>query len=397
VFEVFRAWNRVFVEQNGCAPGSALRRLPQPLFVFDPAENIASPVYRYLPSHTLPGGMATNAFGWRGPEIPLDKPAATIRLAFAGASTTVGAFFHPYSYPEYVVHWLNLWAERSALPVRFDGINAGREGMSSVHIAAAVRQEVLPAEPDLVLYYEGANESLCVFGDQRSPRPRSAVWARLEGLLAWASTSSQLARRAQSAALSIKARGGREPAKPAVALDWPTGLDEPQLDPPDARLPQRIKTILANLDTMRSALAAEGTPLALSSFVSLAHDGLQLDPRKHPLIYSDLNDNCWPYRYADIRRAMDLFNRLLARYATDHGLPFIDVAASFPLDPDLFNDAVHFNLYGGRLHAWIVFRALVPLVRAHLDAGIWPRADRAPLTAHPAIRAAYPYTLTCAD
>ena len=42
--------------------------------------------------------------------------------------------------------------------VRFDGINAGRNGLGSSDIAAIVRGEILPAEPDLVVYYEGSNQ-----------------------------------------------------------------------------------------------------------------------------------------------------------------------------------------------------------------------------------------------
>ena len=92
-------------------------------------------------------------------------------------------------------------------------------------------------------------------------------------------------------------------------------------------------------------------------------DGLQLDTRRHAPIYRHLNEGCWPYRYADLRRAVDLHNHILQRYAVAHGLPFVDVAAEFPPDQDLFFDAVHLNDDGTRLHAWIVFRALLPLVR----------------------------------
>src|SRR6185295_20298650 len=110
--------------------------------------------------------------------------------AFVGASTTVGHHSLPFSYPEYVIHWLNLWAARSGQPVRFDGINAGREGLISASIAAIVRQEIVAAEPDLVVYYEGANQFW--FGDLLDPptqrplvvphRP-TGLWDRIDAPL----------------------------------------------------------------------------------------------------------------------------------------------------------------------------------------------------------------------
>lgn len=397
-FEVFRIWNRVFVEQIGCKPGSGFLRLPQPLLVFDPPEPNPFPTYRYLPSRNLSGGLVTNAFGWRGPEIPLNKPPGTIRLAFVGASTTVGMFNLPFSYPEYVVHWLNLWAERNTLPVRFDGINAGREGLSSGPIAAVARQEVLPAEPDLVLYYEGANQSICVRpGAPPAQRPRSPAWERVHRVLAAASPYSQLARRGQSAALLLEAHGGYEPAKPDSLLDWPPGLDEAHPAIGDPRLPPRLKTILADLESARVPLEAEGTELAIASFVWLVFEGLRLPPETYAPIYTHLNDNCWPYRYADMRRSVDLHNRVLEQYAARHDLPYLRVAEVFPRDPSLFFDAVHVNADGTRMQAWIVFRALIPIVRARLESGAWPRPDRVPLSKHPSIGPGRPYTLSCGD
>jgi hypothetical protein len=375
-FEMFRVWNRRFVEQFGCRPGSTIARLPTPLLVFDPPEPNPLPPYRYRPSSTLPG-LITNRFGWRGPEIPLDKPPGTVRLAFAGASTTV-AYAMPFSYPEYVVYWLNLWAERSGRSVRFDGINAAREGLNSTSIAAVIRQEVLPAEPDLVLYYEGANQSICLHPPPDPPlRPAASLWW---GVLQWAGAAasgySQLGRLVQGTALRMQAHGGFEPAKPVVDLGWPSDLDERHPDIMHGTLPLDLNLILTDLDSVRTRLSASGSTLALASFEWLVYDGLRLDPRRSLAVFRNLNEGCWPYRYADIRRAVDLHNRVMEDYAAAYGLPFIDIAAAFPPDPDLFQDAVHLNADGTRAQAWIVFRALLPIVRARLDAGAWPRPDQ---------------------
>ncbi|HSP97148.1 MAG TPA: hypothetical protein VL049_07870, partial [Candidatus Dormibacteraeota bacterium] len=196
-FQSMRLWNAEMARLHGCDPGSSLRRQPQPIAVFDSPPGADQVPFRYPANSSLPGGLVTNRFGFRGPDVPIDKPPATIRIAFVGASTTVGLWNLPWSYPELVLHWLNVWATENRLPVRFDGINAGREGIGSGAIVAVTAQEVVPLEPDLVVYYEGANQSLCT-GPAADAPPRPTATDRLATLDALASRwqdVSQLARR----------------------------------------------------------------------------------------------------------------------------------------------------------------------------------------------------------
>jgi hypothetical protein len=397
-FQACYIWNRRLVLEHGCDPGGVLSRLPQPLLVFDPPEPIVHPPFRYLPARTLPGGLVTNRFGWRGPDIPLAKPAGTVRLAFVGASTTVGLWTLPFSYPEYVIFWLNEWAERERLPVRFDGINAGREGIGSSDIAAIVRQEVLPADPDMVIFYEGANSSLCGLGRPTPAPPLQGpgrVMGAVQRLVSATHDYSALARRLEEVVRVAALNGGREPVKPAAALGWPPGLNE--LEPDIARrdLPLLLTNILQDLESMRTTLEASGSELAVSSFVWLVSDGLRLDTHRDVVIFRHLNEGCWPYRYADLRRAIDLHNRVLARYAASRTLPFLDVARTFPMDPSLFFDAIHLNEEGTRAHAWLTMQALLPLVRARLEAHRWPRGAAVAGTGQSPTQAGEPLTLSC--
>jgi GDSL-like Lipase/Acylhydrolase family len=390
-FETFRIWNRRFVDEVGCKPGGLFRRLPQPILVFDPPQPSHFPPFRYPPSKTAPGGLVVNRFGWRGPEIPLDKPARTVRIAFVGASTTVGLYSLPFSYPEYVVHWLNLWAEHAGLALRFDGINAGREGLSSGAIAAVISQELPAAEPDLVVYYEAANQSLCVTRPEGAPPPPPGRdWDWVHRFVGAAGQHSQLARRLEFFAKGLEHRGGYEPPKPDVREEWPTPFDERHPSMSSTSLPPALQTILHDLESARVALEPTGAELAPSSFIWLVADGLRLDPRRHGVIYRHLNTRCWPHRYAALRRSVDLYNRALEQYASAHGLPFIDVASAFPPDPDLFWDSIHLNADGTRVHAWIVFQQLLPIVRARFASGVWPRPDRVPQSEHPAITKGQP-------
>ena len=98
-----------------------------------------------------------------------------------------------------------------------------------------------------------------------------------------------------------------------------------------------------------------------------------LDPVRHKYILEQLNSSYYPFRYRDMERLANFQNRLLAKYARTHGIPFIDTARYMPLDPDLFVDAVHTNNAGLRLQAWITFNLLLPVVEKHLADRSWPR------------------------
>jgi hypothetical protein len=386
--DLYRQWNSRYLPKGCAAADQVLASLPPPLFVFDPPEENEQPIYRFLPDVTTPLGLVTNRFGWRGPDVPLDKPARTIRIAFVGASTTVGAHDFPFSYPELVIHWLNVWAAHAGRRVRFDGINAGREGLASPSFAAIVRQELLPMEPDLVVYYEGANQfsmsSLTGKPPPTIPRTLTNEAGLWNDIAAPLRPYSSLVRRVDRARNIWAAGDGSEPPRAPAELTWPPGVDElnPDIDRPN--LPLQLSNIVHDLDGIRADLRSIGADFAVSSFVWLVWDGMRLDPVRDTVIYTALKQR-WPYRYADIRRAADFQNRVYARYAASRDVPFLDVSSAVPRDPALFIDPIHFSPSGIRVQAWAVLNALVPHIEHRLAAHVWPRRDRMPLVEHPGI------------
>jgi hypothetical protein len=394
-FDLYNVWNRTVAEEQGCSTKSLLSRLPMPLDVFDPVEPGGRPTYRYYPSRTTPLGLVTNSFGFRGPDVPLNKPAGTVRIAFLGASTTVGSYDAPFSYPDYVVHWLNLWAAKTKSPVRFDFVNAGRTGMTSGNIAAIARQEVLPLEPDLLVYYEGSNQF--IFADNLAGdsfpalgRPESQWDSLVRRLQPYSALVGRVSRGLQSF-------GGAapEPRKPDYTLRWPEGVDRRKPDIERKDLPLDLANIVADLRSIRAAASAEGTELAVASFVMLVRDGLRVTMARRGFVYDWLNERCWPYTYRDLRMLADFQNEVLAGLAKNDGLLFVDVAKHYPMEEEWFSDAIHFTRDGMRLQAWIVFQSLLPRIRERIASGAWPRPDRAALAAHPNLRGYEPLTLSC--
>jgi hypothetical protein len=169
------------------------------------------------------------------------------------------------------------------------------------------------------------------------------------------------------------AQDGREWPKPDYRLQWPEGLSESDPDLSYPRLPVNLNLIQRDLDAMRTTVQKIGGDFAVSSFVWMVKDGMVLDPVRHKYILEQLNSSYYPFRYRDMERLANFQNRLLAKYAKTHDIPFIDTARYMPLDPDLFVDGVHTTNAGLRLQAWITFNLLLPVVEKHLADRSWPR------------------------
>jgi hypothetical protein len=393
--DMFKVWNSVYVG-NPCARRYFRGALGH-LFVYDPENGLPSPHYRFLTNMTAPDGLVTNDYGWRGPPVPFERGSRTVRIVFAGSSTTVSAHHYPHAFPEFVGYWLNLWSQARGLGIRFETMNAAREGIDSTDIAAIVHEEVLPLRPDLVMYYEGANQfdldSLVPeYAHGRPAAPRSVATAvqpqgRLAAWLLDVARYSAIARRVQAA---IGAAGeptaGAEWPKPDYTLVWPIGVDErdPDINRPD--LPVHLGAILRDFDRMRSELAGTGAELALSSYKWMVHDGMSLDPVRHRYTLEHLNAYNYPYRYRDLERLALFQNRVFAKYARLNDLDFVDVVKFMPDDPDLFVDAIHKTYAGERVMGWVVFNQLVPLIEQRLASGAWPRSVPAMAGPHPAFR-----------
>lgn len=375
--DAFKAWNSVFVGDP--CKSEFFRQAPGRLYVYDPADGQPSPPYRFYPNVTQPDRLVTNQIGWRGRPIEEPRGARTIRIVFAGSSTVVDGHFIPYSYPEFVGHWLNLWAAARHLDVHFEVLNSARESNISTDIANIVHTEVLPLQPDLVVYYEGGNQfNLSSIVDKvptgKPTPPQGSAGIAAPAWLSAAARYSALLGRVQAAiGLTASDLDGREWPKPDYKIIWPEGLDEQDPDLAYPELPVSLNLIERDLDRIRADLSAIGSDFALSSFAWMVRDGLVLDPVRHKYIIEQLNVGNYPYRYRDLERLVAFENRVFAKYAKVHGMPFVDVAGQLPSDPDLFIDAVHTSYAGTRLRGWINLQALIPVIEKHLADGSWPR------------------------
>jgi hypothetical protein len=390
---VNKQFNRVFLLdqiQNKGPLCEYFLQFPEEAVVFEPCENSPYPAYRFPPNVTMPSGLRTNNFGWRGEDIDLNKPANTIRLCFLGASTTIGHPKAPYSYPEFIGNWLNIWAKKNNMHIRFETINAGREGITSPVTAAIFKQEVLPLEPDFVIYYEASNQFEfypLIKNFDSLPGPDQYEKKNTLYLLSRIARYSAVAQRLKTLWLKInKSSNEREPDKPPYVLSFPEGLDTDNPDIARTDLPLNMSSILKDLDDINQQAAGSNCHFSLVSFVFLPYDGMLLDRQRYEISFWHLNRFFWPLRYADIQRLGDFQNNVFKTYAQQRDINFIDLSGSFPRLPDLFYDAVHFNDDGIRLQAWIILQAIIPHIRNRIERGELPRPDREFITEHPCIR-----------
>lgn len=406
--EANHLWNEHFVENYfaGKIPHASYAFLNDldPVHVFQAPWGTPYPRYRFPARVTLPCGLTTNSFGWRGRAISLNKPPRTIRIACVGASTTVDMHRNPFSYPQFLEHWLNMWGREQGHDLHFEVINAGRSGINSTDIAAVVRYEVVPMAVDYVIYYEGANQfnplSMVRYGREiKFGAPPPGLIPELppkssQAGLRLLSEYSVLARRVQALLEAFDEAplgDGREPAKPDQKLVLPRGIQEEAPPPSKESLGTALQlaTILDDLCQIKEDLGSKKGKLILSTFDWLVYEGMVLHPVRHRGIYTYLNRKYWPITYQNMRRMADFQNRVFRAWAENNGIDLIDVAGQMPREPDLYVDAIHNSVLGVRIRAWIVFQALLPIVERDLQQGIIPVPDAERLTEHPYLNPRY--------
>lgn len=373
--DAFKAWNAV-AAGDACKHGF-LRHAPDHLLLFDPVDGVATPSYRFPPNATLPTGLVTNQIGWRGKPIEVPRGERTIRIVFVGSSTVLDFHHLPFSYPEFVGHWLNQWAAARHPGLRFEVLNSARESNLSRDLVSIVRNEVLPLRPDLVVYSEGGNQfnmrSVIEQMPEGKPFNPAASASNAPAWLIGLARYSALVQRIVVAAGMAGADDGREWPKPEYKFVWPQGLDEKDPDLGHPRLPVALDEIQPDLDRIRTDLQTIGADLALASFIWMVKDGLVLNPVRHRYLLEQLNIQQWPYRYRDLERLARFQNRFFAKYAKVHGLAYLDVEGRLPFEPDLFADAVHSNYGGVRVRGWVMLQELIPVIERRLADRSWPK------------------------
>ncbi|MGQ0550186.1 MAG: SGNH/GDSL hydrolase family protein [Armatimonadota bacterium] len=343
-----KVYNRKFYEQRR----SYFENWPIPLELFD--ADTPTPRYLFKPNLRMavrgghldpaepgePVYRSTNSWGFRGPEFESRKPAGLIRIVCLGASTTEGSHGDLETYPHFLQQELN----RMFPGRRIEVLNAGHHGQQIADLLDILRLRVLPLDPDLVIFYEAVNDiRFHEFSRiDRSCEPRTCLQKGYQGAVAALHQRSMVVRR-------VAAHTGR-PDLPARPL-WHR-FDETTPKPGAVHYRKMLRQIVRETLARRSRVV-------LSSFVTVAHEGLVVDREDNALLFDHLYRKRYPFTPGELERAHAHYNRVARELAQEHGLPFVDAAAEFPRDVKYFPyDTIHFNAEGNRILAGIFARSL---------------------------------------
>ena len=169
--------------------------------------DFAPPGYIWV---SQPNTPYTDRYGFRRPELPLEKTPGQFRVAFLGGSTTQGGY-RPY--PERVIRLLNA----ATGGTRYEMLNVGCSSYSTHQSLIALERWVLPRHPDLVIVYHGWNDQI-LQSDGFSDHEKDALLPAAPAAgSSWAARLKEL-RLAQLAGRLAEAADRKWP-RPRVPLD----------------------------------------------------------------------------------------------------------------------------------------------------------------------------------
>lgn len=281
------------------------------------------------------GRIRIDSRGFRNPEIEMPKPPGRIRVAFVGASTTFCAEVssNEATWPSLVTRELG----RRYPKLSFDHVNAGVPGYGLEAESQSLREQVAPLQPDVVVFYEGANE---LSYDTREVARRSGLFSGK------AENPSPLAR---------------------ISVAW--FLVEKNLL---VRKRQRDATTRATLRYNADSLA-QGFRAGLVEFLTLAKQVAPVSAvatfshkvRRDQAPETQLR-NCNTALYyspymsvAGLLDGFDAYNRAIRSAAAETGVILIEGENDIPGDDVHFADSVHFLDPGAQVMARRVVDGLV--------------------------------------
>lgn len=286
------------------------------------------PYVGYVPAPDYEGH---NQLGYRNPEIELPKPQGVFRILALGGSTTYSTSTEAgLSYPALLQKILR---EEYGYP-HVEVINGGGSGYTTWEILANFEFRGLELEPDMILYYEAVNDLVVrerssidcyrglnplrginalrgLFVERAAPFPPSTLYRVLAVNFGWMPNPLSL-------------DSSFEPPRVDCAPDEPNTTLEDRLK---ANTPIYYERNIRNLILL--ALGNDVQPV-LSSWAYYVNAG---------------RPELWQQGIAE-------HNAITRRLAEEFDLPYYDLAANFPVNPDFWDtDGIHMLPPGTREQA----------------------------------------------
>ncbi len=374
-------WNDAVLSKADPSTVSVIRSINvKRLYVFHSYDGTLLPRFRLYPDNDFrPNPWITNHWGWLSPDVAFAKPPRTIRVGIIGDSTSHNLYgFHLQSF-------LNAWAQKQGFDVRFEVMNAARQGLGREDGISALKYELGPMGLDYLYVYYAPSFSVVASqmalwgkfppGTQagKPDHPVARVPLLAHRLLDPLSDVSALARRIRDvAALEAPDSPLPEPDKPEVKLRI-----NPAIDPYFSNLANQLDRIKALADETH-------THVMVSTERLCVWDGMSLCNGTNRHLFEMLNGPLfWPFSYRQLRQMLALHNGVITAWANNHGVTLVDIDGRMPRLPRLYVDAHHDVPISQRLRAWLIFEAMIPRLTADLQAKRVPHDNGAKTAGHP--------------
>jgi len=313
------------------------------------------------------GPIRINSLGFRGPEIAVPKPPATIRLAFLGGSTTYSAEAsgNDKTWPHLVTASLR---QRWDGPVDFDYVNAGVPGYLVQSSHNNLVQRIGELGPDVVVIYHAMNDLV----------RNSHNYAVRQGLIEPqnADEPSWFARQSMfwylvEKNIRVFTRSSFEPERRLESYPWAIS-----------------KSFREDLTTLVNAAREMSEVVVLVTFSHRLHGEQSTEALREAATVVRYH---MPYMSIDaIRDGFHAYNQVIRAVAKRTAALLVEGEELIPPDAEHFADAVHFTDAGASAMAARVSGAMLASERLHeMVAARRLEADKA-FTGVPARVGAYP-------
>lgn len=263
-------------------------------------------------------GIRVNNLGFRGPDLPLEKPEGGLRIVCMGGSTTfcTGATSDEKTWPARLEQGLR---EVLAGPESIEVVNAGVPGYTTVESLINLELRLVELDPDVLMLYHAPNDARIM--QTREFRPDYAHF-RTD----WTPPAGAAAEeRPGGFALPRLLAGEAEEAKAPALHQYLFVENFEDLHVPSNRevLAEGLAVYERNVRMIAAVAASRGIPLVVMSFA-----------------FAPAGDQARLPRYDETIVAQ---NAILRRLSEELDLRFVDLNAAVEAVPENYTDWMHYS------------------------------------------------------
>ncbi len=307
--------------------------------------------------------FTTDNMGFRGRDLLMPKPADEYRVFMVGGSTTECLYLDDEA--TITANLEQLMNARRADNMTVRVYNAGKGGDKSYDHIAMISQRIVYLQPDMIILFAGINDLLAAMADAdylHYPAKRRTGYAisDLVGLLA---TEFQIPRRVwaifhpRSDCDIRQAVPFHSNYKNLVRLRKSNPLSP---SPPQTN----IAAFDTNLRTIIGICRANNIDLVMLTQPTTWNS--RLDPGVAAWHWMNCCNEV-SFREADMDRALEQYNDVTRRLASEFKISLVDLGRALPKSSEIMYDDCHFNLNGARIAAECIAGLLNQDIRAAAD------------------------------